>query len=51
MITNIDLNLYLIVTVMNVTKLKHLDFKISGALLGWYHGNYIHESFNASLDV
>lgn len=49
MITNVDLNLYLLV--MNVIKLKHLDFKISGALLGWYHGNYIHESFNASLDV
>lgn len=46
---NVDLNLYLLV--MNVTKLKHLDCKISGALLGWYHGNYIHESFNASLDV
>lgn len=49
MIRNVDLNLYLLV--MNVTKLKHLDCKISGALLGWYHGNYIHESFNASLDV
>lgn len=49
MITNVDLNLYLLV--MNVTKLKHLDFKISGALLGWYHGNYIHESYNVSLDV
>lgn len=49
MVTNVDLNLYLLL--MNVTKLKHLDFKISGALLGWYHGNYIHESFNASLDV
>lgn len=49
MIMNVDLYLYLLV--MNVTKLKHLDFKIPGALLGWYHGNYIHESFNASLDV
>lgn len=49
MITNVDLNLYLLV--MNVIKLKYLDCKILGVLLGWYYGNYIYESFNASFDV
>lgn len=39
MIMNVDLNLYLLV--MNVIKLKYLDFKILGVLLGWYYGNYI----------
>lgn len=49
MIRNVDLNLYLLV--MNVIKLKYLDCKILGVLLGWYYGNYIYESFNASFDV
>lgn len=49
MIKNVDLSLYLLA--MIISKLKHLDIKISGALLEWNHGNYIHESFNVSVDM
>lgn len=49
MIKNVDLSLYLLA--MIISKLKHLDIKISGALLEWNHGNYIHESFNMSVDM